>query len=61
MKIPSISAARMIDSVRIGPAAPGLRPVASAALPPRNPIPSAPPRAARATNNTFDVNIMLVC
>ncbi|MFT5881727.1 MAG: hypothetical protein ACI9FG_000214 [Crocinitomicaceae bacterium] len=48
MKIPSQRAARMIASVRIGPAAPGLRPVASVALNPTRPMPSAAPSAASA-------------
>lgn len=44
---PSASAAKMIAAVRIGPEAPGLRPVASAALAPTKPTPIAEPSAAR--------------
>ena len=47
--IPSIRAAKMMDRVRMLPAAPGLRPVASAAFEPRRPMPIAAPTAARAT------------
>lgn len=61
MKTPSISAARMIERTRIGVAAPGLRPVASAALEPRMPMPSAAPIAARATWKNGSVMILVVC
>jgi len=44
---PSANAAKMIAAVRIGPEAPGLRPVASAALAPTKPTPIAEPSAAR--------------
>lgn len=66
--IPSIRAARMIDKVRIDPAAEGFLPVASAALEPRRPIPIAEPIAARATCklplsviSEIIFNIILVC
>ena len=57
--MPSMSAARIIEITKIGVAAPGLRPVASAALEPRSPIPIPPPKAASATANAF-VN-MSIC
>ena len=57
MKIPSTRAARMMEITRIGVAAPGLRPVASAAFEPRMPIPIPPPKAASATANAL-VNIV---
>ena len=44
---PSARAAKMIAAVRMGPEAPGLRPVASAALAPTKPTPIAEPSAAR--------------
>jgi len=59
MKIPSMRAARIIAIVRIGPDAPGLRPVASAAFDPSRPIPSPPPSAAAPTRIAFASVIML--
>ena len=44
---PSANAAKMIAAVRMGPEAPGLRPVASAAFAPTKPTPIAEPSAAR--------------
>jgi hypothetical protein len=61
MKIPSISAARMIDRTKIGVAAPGLRPVASAALEPRMPMPIAAPIAAIATWKNGSVIVLVLC
>ena len=46
---PSANAAKIIAAVRIGPEAPGLRPVASAAFAPTIPTPMAEPSAARPT------------
>ena len=60
IKIPSQRAARMIERVRIGPAAPGLRPVASAALPPRIPMPSAAPIAANAIAANLLITILFI-
>ena len=44
---PSASAAKIIAAVRMGPEAPGLRPVASAAFAPTKPTPIAEPSAAK--------------
>ena len=55
---PSARAAKMIAAVRMGPEAPGLRPVASAALAPTKPTPMAEPSAARPI---CKLPVMFVC